>query len=1069
MKFILPLSGSHRENQSDWISSFLKIMKYSSLVLLLICTSSIMLFASSAKGKSIKLNQGNIQLKSVKPDIVITGKVTDKDDGSTIPGVSVKVKGTNIGTLTDVNGNFTIKVSDKSRVLIFSYLGYEVTEKLVNDGNTNVNVQLVSSSQGLNEVVVVAYGTQKKETVTGAISSIQTREIKQSPAANLAVTLAGRLPGLTALQRSGEPGRDLTQIFIRGQGTVNAQSPIILVDGVERELTYIDPNEVESVSILKDASSTAIFGVRGANGVILVTTKRGTSEVPEINFTAESGGQDFTRKVQPVNSFQYATLKNLAQTNDGGLPGYSDAALEAYRTGSDPLRYPNTNWPDLLIKSYAPQNRLNLNISGAAKAVHYFVNAGTFTQGGQLRTENNDVYDPSFKLNRYNFRSNIDLQINKNLKAYLNIAGYLEKQNSPYGVAPASTGQDGTSPSFYILANIYDMPAVVPGPLSPDGSVSTNSGEINPAFGTLNRSGYRQQSRSNVTATYGMEQTLDFITKGLSVKALASFDSKATNNLIGSRSFVKEVQVINPNLKGQDGRDSVSYVPYNNDQNTPLSISGNSGFSSLANFQGFVNYGRTFGKHTVGGLVLYQQQKNIIDAQLPFNLQGVSTRLTYGFDNKYFAEFDAGYNGSEQFIKSRRFGFFPAFSAGWVVSNEKFWNKLNINAINSLKFRGSYGEVGNDRIGNTRFLYLDDVNIAGGGTSGSLGGGNKVNISGLKNEAIQWEVAKKTDIGVEIGFLKSFNLVVDVFKERRDNILRQRGTIPILNGLPIGALPKVNIGVIDNHGYEVELNYRKAFNKDFSVLSRVNMAYATNKQAFADEPILSSDYAYRYRETGYRIGQNFGYVVDKYFTSVDEINNSPKQDVGRRATLPGDFKYKDLNGDGLINSLDEAPIGYSGVPEYSFGGAFSVTFKSFDVSVLLQGVTNVSNFYQSRGTFPGANYYVNHLNSWTPERFANGESITYPRLSTKPSPNEIRNSFFILDASYLRIKNVELGYTLPTKWTEKIGSKRVRLYANGLNLYTWDRLPTNQFDPELNSELSYPLTKVVNFGVNVAF
>ncbi|TDG36293.1 TonB-dependent receptor [Pedobacter changchengzhani] len=999
-------------------------------------------------------------------DKIITGKVTDADGGGVLPGVTVKVKGTTLGAITDANGNYSIKVNEKSRVLVFNFIGYEEIEKFVPDDNSIVNVKLTSSSQGLNEVVVVAYGAQKKETVTGAISSISTKEIKQSPAANLAVSLAGRLPGLSALQRSGEPGRDLTQIFVRGQGTTNTQSPIVLVDGVERELTFIDPNEVESVTVLKDASSTAIFGVRGANGVILVTTKRGTSEVPEINFTAETGGQDFTRLAQPVNSFQYATLKNLASANDGLPPVYSDAALAAYQSGSDPIRYPNTDWVNTLVRKFSPESRYNLNISGAGKAVRYFVNAGVLNQSGSFKTEKDLNYDPSFKLNRYNFRSNIDLQINKSLKAYLNIAGYLEKQNGPFGVAIASTGQGGDSPSLYVLANLFDLPATIPGPLTPDGSVSTNSTIINVPYGLLNRSGYRQQTRSNVTATYGMEQNLDFVTKGLTAKALISFDTKSTNNLNASRSFVKQVQFIDPNNLGPDGLPVVSYKPFNADVNTPLAISGSGNFTSLANFQGFLNYNRIFGKHTVTGLVLYQQQQTIIDSQLPFNLLGVSNRLTYGYDNRYFAEFNAGYNGSEQFAKGKRFGFFPAFSGAWVVSNEKFWN---VKGINSLKIRGSYGEVGNDRINSKRFIYSDDITVVGGGYSSTLGGGNRVNYNQIGNPDLQWEVAKKANIGLEIGFLKSFNLVADIFSENRDNVLIPRGTIPVLNGLPVGILPPVNIGVVNNKGYELELNYKKYFDKDFSIVSRVNVSYATNKLKFADEAQLSSDYAYRYRKTGYSIGQNFGYIVDKYFDNQAEIDQSPVQSIGANASKPGDFKYKDLNGDGIIDPKDLAPIGYSSVPEYTFGAAFSITYKGFDLSLLFQGVTNVSNYYQSRGTFPGSNYYVNHLESWTAERAAAGDPINYPRLTTKTSPNENRNSFFILDASYIRLKNAEIGYTLPLSISKRIGSKRVRLYANGLNLYTWDKLPSKQFDPELTGELSYPVLRIINFGANVAF
>ena len=995
----------------------------------------------------------------------ITGTVIDSLDSGPLPGVSIIVSGTTKGTVTDLNGKYSIDVVPNS-TLVFKFIGYQ--EKTVYVGNqTVINVNLSVNNQGLDEVIVVAFGTQKKESVTGAISSIQTKEIKQSPSANLAVTLAGRLPGLTALQRSGEPGRDLTQIFIRGQGTVNAQSPIILVDGVERDLTYIDPNEVESVTILKDASSTAIFGVRGANGVILVTTKRGESEIPEINVTTETAAQGFTRLADPVNAFDFATLRNLAQRNDGKGDAYSPQALEAYRTGSDPLRYPNTDWNDLLIKDYSLQQRFNLNISGAGKAVRYFVNAGVLNQGGQFKIEEGLNYDPSFKLNRYNFRSNIDLQINPTLKSFLNIAGYLEKQNSPFGVAVASTGQGGESPSLFILANIFDLPSNVTGPLSPDNGVVTTPIMQNPPFGILNRTGYRQQTRSNVTATYGMEQKLDFITNGLSAKAVISFDSRALNNLSASKSYIRKLQVIDPILKGADGRDSVYFRNFANDVESPLSISGSNGFSSLSNFQAYVNYNRTFGKHNIGGLILYQQQKNIINAQLPFNLRGVSNRLTYGFDNRYFAEFNAGYNGSEQFIKGNRFGFFPAFSAGWIISNEKFWN---FKGIDLLKIRGSYGEVGNDRIGTDRFLYLDNVVVAGGGYSGSLGLGTRIVTNQLKNEALQWEVARKTNIGLELGFLNSFTLIVDVFKEKRDNILRSRGTIPVLNGLPISALPPVNIGVIDNKGFEVELNYKKSFSKDFSFLSRLSTSYATNRQQFADEPLLPGDFAFRYRQQGYQIGQYFGYIVDKYFDSQAEITSSPVQNVGGHVSRPGDFRYKDLNSDGVINEKDRAPIGYSNVPEYTFGAALSTTFKSFDLSVLLQAVSNVTNFYQARGTFAnGPNYFSRHLESWTADKAAKGEFINYPRLSTEASPNEIGNSFFIIDASYLRLKNIELGYTLPQRLSEKIGSKRVRLYANGLNVVTWDKLPTRDFDPELTTDLAYPVTKVYNFGVNVAF
>lgn len=989
----------------------------------------------------------------------VSGKVVD-EKGESLPGVSILIKGTQQGTVSDVNGSFSLETPDQGAVLVFSFVGY-LAQEIEVGAQTSMEVTLKVDEKSLDEVVVVGFGTQRKITVTGAVASVQTKEVKQSPAANLAVSLAGRLPGLTSIQRSGEPGRDETLLFIRGQGTVNSQSPIILVDGIERGLTYIDPNEVESVTILKDASSTAIFGVRGANGVILVTTRRGTSEVPEINFTAEGSAQDFTREMSPVNSFEFATLRNQAQRNDGLGDAFSAEALERYRLGDDPTRYPNTNWRNIILKDYSLQQRYNLNISGAGKMMRYFVNAGVLDQGGQFKTEKDLPYDPSFKMKRYNFRSNIDMQLNKSLKAFLNVAGYLEKQNMPN-----PNGTAGYSPALNILASMLFLPATVPGPVTPDGEVLTSPQELLPAYGKMNRSGYIQQSRSNVMATYGMEQSLDFLTKGLSVKAIVSFDSRATNNLLARRTYETYTQVIDPNLKGQDGRDSIYYRRLGDTQNTPLSISGEKAYSTLSNFQGYVNYDREFGKHEVSGLLLYQQQKDIRNEELPYNLLGLASRLKYGYDNRYFLEFNAGFNGSEQFAKGNRFGFFPAISGSWVVSNEKFL--ANHRTINNLKIRASYGEVGNDRIGSRRFLYMDDIQVVGGGPTSSLGRGQLINISLLKNQELQWEVAKKTNIGLELGLFNSLNLMVDVFYENRDNILRSRGTIPVLNGFPNSVIPPVNIGVIKNKGYEIELNYRKAIQRDFSILGKLNLNYATNRQVFADEPLLPEAYAYRNRQTGYRIGQLFGYLVDRYFESEQDIANSPQQNVGT-SPKPGDFKYKDLNEDGVINEQDQAPIGYSNVPEYTFGAAFNVTYKNFDVSVLFQGVTNVTNYYNSYGTFPEGNYLKTHLESWTQQRFENGDPINYPRLTLQSSPSQIPNSFFMRDASYLRLKNLEIGYRLPAHLTEKIKSKGVRIYANGLNLVTWDRLPTRDIDPELVYNLSYPITRLYNVGINVTF
>lgn len=988
----------------------------------------------------------------------ITGTVKDTK-GLPLPGVSVVVKGTTIGIITDSDGNFRLLIPSDAKILVFSFIGMK-TQEIAIAGKTTVNVVMEEETIGVDEVTVVAFGTQKKASISGAITSIQTKEIRQSPAANLAVTLTGRLPGLTAIQRGGEPGADVTDLYIRGQGTTNAQSPIILVDGVERDLTYIDPNEIESVTILKDASSTAIFGVRGANGVILITTRRGSSEIPEINFTSESSAQSFTRLITPVDSYEFATLRNLAQANDGLSQTYSDSDIEHFRTQDDPLRYPNTDWRDILTKKYSLQQRYNLNVSGASKAVKYFVNVGYLKQGSQFKTEDNLPYDPSYNLKRYNFRSNIDIQLNKTLKAYLNVAGTLEKQNGPY-YSP------GSSPSsFFVIAYMAAQGATTPGPLTPDGKVLTNTTLAgSPPYGILNRAGYMRLDRTNITASYGMEQSLDFLTKGLAVKTMVSFDTRSGNQLYASKGYERYIMVIDPVTK------DVSYKLGNGTLETPLALSGVESYQQIYNLQGFITYDRTFKKHAVTGLILAQQTNNLIDVQLPYNYLGIATRLTYGFDNKYFAEFNAGYNGSEQFRKGNRFGFFPAVSGAWLISHEKFL--VNNKVITNLKLRGSYGEVGNDRLSGARFQYMDNIALGSGGYSSSLGSGQRININTLGNPDLQWEIAKKTDLGLELGIFNLFKLDVDLFKERRDNILQNQNTVPVLNGLSSGVLPKLNFGVVENKGYEIELGFKKIFKKDFSLLAKLNLNHAKNIQLFVDEPLLPADYAYQYRRTGYSIGTPFGLIIDRYFTDQADVDKSPVQNVGGHASRPGDFKYKDLNNDGVVDAKDYAPIGYSNIPQTQYGGAFNLTYKSFDLSALVQGVAQVYQYFnQTYGTWEGFNYVKRHTESWTAERAASGAPINYPRLTTQASPNNLANTFFIVDASYIRLKNVELGYTLPANLAKRIGSKGIRLYVNGLNLFTWDKLPTKDFDPEVGSSrgnLAYPQLSVYNVGVNVKF
>lgn len=1002
-------------------------------------------------------------------DGTIKGAITDNNKEPLI-GVTIKVVGTVIGTVTDIDGKYILSNASPDASLEVSYVGMK-TQIIHVKGRNTIDIVLLEDLETLDDLVVIAYGTQKKISVTGSIAAIETKEIKQTPAPNLAMSLAGRLPGLTVIQRSGEPGRDVVQMHLRGLGTLNGRAPIILVDGIERDMTYIDSNEIEDVTILKDAPSTAVYGVRGANGVILITTKRGTSETPEINFTTELSLQDFPRFMKPVNSYQHAILKNQVLTNDGLEKQYSAEEIEKFRTGEDPLRYPNTNWRKELVNDFSLQHRYNLNVSGNIKAVRYFINAGYLNQGGMFKTEKDLEYDPTFKLDRYNFRSNIDVQLTNDLEASLNLGGYLEEQNMPMGVlhivGPNVAGNlMSQSPAWHILAYMNDLPPTLPGPTTEDGGVVTSNTWPHPAYGQLNRSGYAKQSRNHFTTTYSLKMNLDRFVEGLSTKVTMSADAHTINNQFASRAYEKYVHVIDKNLKDSQGRDSVYFRPFNDDQNTPLSISGGSSYSILTNIQANLQYNRTINKHDLAGLFLFQQQKTTHGYELPYNLRGLAGRLSYGYDYRYFAEFNAGYNGSEQFAKGSRYGFFPAFSGAWVVSNESFLE--NSLTLTYLKLRASYGLVGNDQIGGSRFLYLDDIQILPGGMS-SIGKGQYINIALLRNERLKWEVAKKTNLGIELGFFKTISLNIDYFTEKRSNILTRRRTIPQMNGFPSHILPPVNIGIIDNKGYEVELGYTKTINNVFFFQSRFNVNYAKNNQVFVDEPLLPEDYPYRYRSTGYRIGQPFGYIVEGYFNDEDEIATSPEQIVGGRPTKPGDFKYKDVNGDGVVDLKDVSPIGYSSVPDYTFGLNLSMNYKNLGLRVLFQGVTHVSNFYADRGTFSKFFYVERHLESWTEERAKNNHRISYPRMTEEGSPNEILNTFFLEDASYIRLKNVELGYTFPKSISKLFNARDIRIYTNGFNLYTWDRLPTKNFDVEVVDSFTYPNTRFFNFGVNVVF
>lgn len=1034
------------------------------LVLSLLLTFSTLVAKATPHGNSDDYAEEQTTQQNGKR---VTGQVTD-NNGEPIIGASVIVKGSTTGGVTNVDGMFTLDGIREGSVLVISYLGFNSQEVSVGK-QSNFNVVLSPDTKSLDEVVVVAYGTQKKATLTGSVAAISTKEIKQSPTSNLAVTLTGRLPGLSVLQRSGEPGRDNTLLYLRGRGTVNGQNPLVMVDGVERDLTSVDPSEVESISILKDASSTALFGVRGANGVVLVTTKRGTSEIPDISFSAEAGWQTFTRWPSELNSYDWAVLKNQAYRNDfpTALPEkmpYSDWELERFKLHDKPEVYGDHNWVKMLMHKWVPQTRYNLTLNGKGSNVAYFVNVGYLNQGGQFKLDNSETrsYDAKNYMDRFNFRANIDVALNarKTLKAFLNAAGSYEKINGP-----------NMNSSAVLEQILTKWPVTIPGPLTPDGQVLIGSGSYKESpWAQINRTGYKRETRSGITATFGMQYDMDSFVKGLSVKVIGSYDSKTYNYLVGSRTYQYWAQIIERDADGK-----LKKVSYNRERpdldNNPLKTSKSALFESFYDAQFQILYNRTFNKkHSVNGLLVAQQQSKIkTNFTLPFNVNGLAARLVYGYDDRYIAEIDAGYNGSEQFAPINRYGFFPSVSGAWNIYNENFFKNSSISKIiDKLKIRLSYGVVGNDKFGDERFLYLDNIASSGSGYSGSIVNGHSISEAYFGNKHLQWETAKKFNFGFEIGLLQSLNLTVDIFSERRENILIKKQTTPQLIGVSTSTLPPFNLGKVKNRGYEIELNYTKPINKDLLVMLKGNLSYNDNKIMDLDELYRDETYAYRYRQNGYMIGQQWGLKSNGFFKDQAEIDAYAKYEGTQ--PRPGDLKFVDVNDDNKIDDKDMVPIGYSDVPKYTWGTALSITYKWFDISALFQGSFKVSAIVDGTGPWEWYDFRKFHQKAWTKERAEAGQEILFPALATQQSASEVRsNDFFIMDRSFVRLKNLEIGFTFPQAWSRVINAKKIRIYANGYNLITWDKMRFGDWDPEVLKNTTYPVLKVLNIGANITF
>lgn len=1033
----------------------------------------------------------------------VSGTVQDQD-GTPLIGVTVTSSPSN-GVVTDVNGKFTIKVPSGAE-LTFNYLGYK-TVKVKVGTRTTINVKMESDAQQLEEQVVVGYGTQKKVSVVAAVSSVNSKELRQSSSPNLANALAGRLAGLTSLQSGGsQPGFDDADLYLRGASTTNGTRPLILIDGVPRDnIRTLDANEVATVSVLKDAAATAVYGVRGANGVILITTKRGEVGQTKLDISFDQSFQAFTREPERVDSWEFMTLRNEATRNDGMNEEYSgkmisrslnplmgldpndpDYALKAARRH---YMYPNHDWYREIFKKWSPQSRVNINISGGTEKLQYFVNASYLHQGGNLHTEPKSKlgYDPQARMTRYSFRSNLDYNITKNFKAFLNLGSYIEKVGMP---GTTTYGGDNKWMIRDLIHCTVGMKPMTVGPTTPDASLGYDvipDKVIRPVetdrspFESVNRKGYRDETRTNLNASIGGEWNMTFITKGLSLKGMASFDAVANTILGGDiteMSFATSVDEDNDQI----------YFAADRELNGTLSLSKSGYTNYTVNLQGSLNYSRTFGKHDVGAMILVQRdfwETNGAPLNMPYNMMGMAARVTYGFDNRYLLDANMGYNGSEQFSPKNRFGFFPSFAVGWVVSNENFLKGNKV--ITNLKLRASYGKVGSDKIGNNRFLYLSNHTYSSSGGV-AVGGYGTIYENRPGNYNLQWEVSKKQNYGIDLQLWSDWSITFDYFIEQRSKILKTQGMAPQFAGVP--QWPYLNLGVVDNSGYELEINYNKSFNKDLFLSVKGNFSYNHNKVKFWDEVPYADGYYYQYRTTGQSLNQTFGYKIDwsngnGYFNTQEELDKYTEGYVDENgvehkgitynlSTAPqlGDFKYIDQNGDGIIDEKDRVPIGYTNVPRVSYGLNVSLNYKWFDFTVFLQGVGKYSSYYSGQGVYENiyqGTFFKYHKTAWTAERYAAGQKITYPRLSTGETCSKIQNDFFVMDRAFIRLKAIELGYTLPSNALRAIGINKVRVYFRGDNLVTWDRLRTSTTDPEQTDQIGYPIVKTFNFGFNVTF
>ena len=980
----------------------------------------------------------------------VMGSVKDHS-GEPLIGVTVFVKERpNIGTATDINGNYLIDVLPDD-VLEFSYVGYK-TQDVAVAGRGLLDVVLEQNDALLDAVEVVGYGVQKKISVIGSQQSIQVDELKV-PAANLTQGLAGRVAGLVSVQRTSEPGFDDADIYIRGISTLTASmsAPLTLVDGVPRSFANVDPEDIESFSILKDASATAVYGVRGANGVIIINTKSGLKGRPKFTVRYTEGITTPTKITDFVDGATYMEMSNEASTTRGGGTLYSREVIEKTRTHADPYLYPNVDWMDEILRDYSHNRSANVNVSGGSDKAVYYIGLAYYDEDGMYKDTKLADYNSNTYYRRYNVTTNLTLNPFRTTEIKLGIQGYLANANYP------------ASSQATIFESAYFTQPTYIAPMYPDGKLGAFSGGgLNPVA-ELGATGYANQWRSQVYSNLRVTQQL---CKGLSITGMFSFD---TYNYTSNR-FTKS-----PNTYHATGRDANGNLIYEQTrqgtENLAYSLSAKG--DRTIYLEAALNYKNTFGRHDVSGMLLFNQSDEIntkatnVEEALPYRFRGLAGRFTYGFDDRYFAEFNFGYNGSENFAPKNRYGFFPSMGLGWVISNESFFEPLT-GVIQYLKVRGTWGQVGNSQISGRRFAYLATVTDSSS-TSYTFGKNMDQNFgtTAINEYAVDvtWEVADKTDIGVDMRLLNNkLNFQFDYFKESREGIYLRRSSIPAYVGMINN--PYGNIGRVENKGVEFSINYANSWG-DWSLSLMGNYSFNRNKVLEDD-----STAAYPWQSTiGNKVGQRFGLVALGLFESYEEIAASPMQTGDTR---PGDIKYKDVNGDGKIDEYDKVPIGWGSVPEIMYGFGFSIGWKNLSLTAMFQGAAHVDAMLSGEGVLPFSqgssrgNLLSNITDRWTEQNPS--QDVFYPRLSIgNINMNYETSTWWLKNTDYLRLKNIELSYRLPDRWMKRIHLDNARVFIQGVNLLTFSSFKI--WDVELGDGRGarYPNIASVSLGVNFNF